>query len=84
LQSTWISVDKKLPKVGTWCNVLYDRNKGDYFDRLNKLRFSVYGAKLRSIDIEGNPDWCLWELPSGSPIGSLNLVTHWTPLPTVS
>jgi hypothetical protein len=80
-QSEWISVEDRLPAIGEWANVLFDRNEGDYFDRRDKPRFSVYCAQLRSIDSEGYAHWQKWVMPDGGPIGSLYLVTHWQPLP---
>ena len=77
----WISVGEQLPEIGTWCNVLYDRNEGDYFDRLNKPRYSVYGAQLRNVDGEGYATWQKWQMPDGGPIAPMYLVTHWMPLP---
>lgn len=79
--STWIKVEDRLPVVGDWVNVLYDRNEGDFFDQKNKLRYSVYGAQLREVDNEGYADWQRWQMSDGGPMGSLRLVTHWQPLP---
>ncbi len=77
----WISVDERLPDVGDWVNVLYDRNEGDYWDRYNKPRYSVYGAQLRHIDQEGYAEWQRWQMSDGGPMCPLWLVTHWQPLP---
>lgn len=77
----WIKVDDRLPMVGDWCNVLVDRNEGDYWDRQNKPRFSVYGAQLRDICHEGYAEWQRWQMSDGGPMGLLRMVTHWQPLP---
>jgi hypothetical protein len=79
--SDWISVTDSLPEVGAWCNVLVDRGDGDFWDRRNKPRYSVYGAQLREIDSEGYAYWQRWQMSDGGPMGALRLVTHWQPLP---
>lgn len=77
----WISVSDRLPEIGTWANVLLDRDEGDYFERRGKPRYSVYGAQLREIDNEGYATWQRWVMADGGPMGALYLVTHWMPLP---
>jgi hypothetical protein len=77
----WISVDDRLPEPGAWCNVLVDRELGDFFDRLNKPRYDVYSAQLRDIDSEGYASWQRWKMSDGGPMGSLTMVSHWMPLP---
>lgn len=77
----WISVDERLPEAGAWVNVLEDREAGDYFDQRRPERYRVYGAQLREIDSEGYPTWQRWKMSDGGPMGKLNLVTHWQPLP---
>lgn len=77
----WISVEDRLPEVGAWCNVLVDRELGDFFDRLNKPRYDVYAAQLRDIDSEGYASWQRWQMSDGGPMGLLTLVSHWIPLP---
>lgn len=79
--SDWIDVTDHLPPIGTWCNVLYDRNLGDYWDRRNKPRYDVYGAQLREIDSEGYATWQRWQMSDGGPMCALYLVSHWQPLP---
>ena len=84
----WIPVETP-PPIGTWCNVLEDRQLEDYWGRriwtglLHKLRprYSVHCAMLRSIDHEGNTEWVRWTMPSGYPIGVMYSITHYKMLP---
>lgn len=77
----WISVDERLPDVGSWVNVLVDREEGDYWTRRGKPRYDVYGAELRSVDNEGYARWQRWQMADGGPMGLLECVTHWQPYP---
>lgn len=80
--SDWISIMEKLPTIGQWSLILIDRNLGDYWDRLNKPRFSVIAAQLRAVDEEGWGCWQQYQMSDGGPMGSHhNLVSHWMPYP---
>ena len=93
----WISVEDELPKLGEWVNVLCDVGayseldgdgcpvywfEGDYYMylALSREMISVTSATLRFID-EGWGTWQQGELGSGSPLRTIEHVSHWMSLP---